>query len=115
MLNANKLPATKTSKRRIGLLAVAGALSLIAIATPLKPAAADNDWRWRHHGWHDHDGGYGYNRSGVSFGVYSAPGYYYTPAPSYYYAPPPTYYAPAPTYYYPQPSVGFGITISGHH
>ena len=113
MLNAKQLPATKTSKRRIGLLAVAGALSLIAVAVPLKPAAADSDW-WQHHhgGWHDHD--HGYYRSGVSFGVYSAPGYYYAPAPTYY-APPPAYYAPPPPVYYaPQPSVGFGITINGH-
>lgn len=100
--------------RRIALGASVAVMAGLAVAAPVKTAAAD--------GWHH---GYGYNRGGVffSFGVpvyprpyyYPRPVYYYPPAPVYY-APPPVYYPPAPVYGAPygQPGVSFGITVPIH-
>jgi len=97
--------------RRIALAASVAAVTAIAVAAPVKTAAAD--------GWHH--GGYG--RGGVYFNfgvpVYQPyyyrprPVYYYPPAPVYYAPPPPVYYQPAPVYgpVYGPPSVSFGISV----
>ena len=89
--------------RRIALSASVAVVAALAIAAPVKTAAAD--------GWHH--GGYG--RGGVYFNfggpVYYPRPYYYPPAPVYY-APPPVYYPPAPVY--GAPAFSFGVTVPIH-
>jgi hypothetical protein len=107
--------------RRVTLCASLAIVALMATAVPLKPAAADNEWRndgqwrdgghghgeqhgdrnWRHRG---HGGGGSYS--------YRGPSYYYAPPPSYYYPPAPVYYQPPPVYYAPAPVYGTpGISL----
>ena len=85
--------------RRAALLASFAFVALAATAVPLKPAAAG--WHGYRHPWY----GGGVYGGGVFFG-YSAPRYYYAPAPVYYAPPPPVYYAPPPVYYPPAPYYG---------
>jgi hypothetical protein len=106
--------------RRVALSASLALVAAFAIAAPLKPAVADDDWRhngqwhggghehgdrdWRH-GWYGGYGGYG------GGGYYRAPTYYYAPPPVYYYPPPPIYYPPAPVYGPPGVSLDFVIPL----
>jgi hypothetical protein len=100
--------------RRVALSASLALVAAFAIAAPLKPAQADDDWRhngrW-HGGGYEHGdrewrhGGYG------GGGYYRAPTYYYAPPPVYYYPPPPVYYPPAPVYGPPGVSLDFVIPL----
>lgn len=107
--------------RRIALAASVAAVAALAVAVPLKPAAADN---WHNgHGWYPYNHGYyPYNRGSVYFNFggpvyggpayYPRPVYYYPPPPPVYYAPPPPVYYPAPAY--PAPGFSFGISVPIH-
>jgi hypothetical protein len=98
--------------RRVSICASLAIVAAMAIAVPLKPAAADNDWnngQWRNRG-----DGQGHNDRDWNRGGYGGGGYYqgqpnyYAPPPAYYYLPAP-YYQPRP--YYAQPGASFTIVI----
>src|SRR5689334_5863455 len=106
--------------RRIALSASIAAVAAIAVAAPVKTAAADG---WRHGGYSR--GGVYFNFGGPVYGgpVYQPyyyrprPVYYYPPAPVYYAPPPPVYYQPAPVYAAPAygpPSISFGLSVPIH-
>jgi|SRR5689334_2017582 hypothetical protein len=97
--------------RRIALAVSVAAVAAIAVAAPVKTAAADG---WRHGGYSR--GGVYFNFGGPIYTPYyyrPRPVYYYPPAPVYYAPPPPVYYQPAPVYgpVYGPPSVSFGISV----
>jgi hypothetical protein len=98
--------------RGITLCASLAIVALMATAVPLKPAAADNEWRnngqWQNdgHGQGDQHGDRDWRHRGNGGGgssYYRGPAYYYAPPPSYYYPPAPVYYQPPPVYYAPAP------------
>jgi hypothetical protein len=117
-----KMVAITRYVRRIALAASVAAVAALAVAVPLKPAAADN---WHNgHGYYPYNHGYyPYNRGSVYFNFcgpvyggpvyYPRPVYYYPPAPVYYAPPPPVYY-PAPAPVYPAPGISFGISVPIH-
>jgi hypothetical protein len=102
--------------RRVALSASMALVAAFAIAAPLKPAVADDDWR---HNGRSHDGGHEHGDrdwrhgwyGGYGGGYYRAPTYYYAPPPVYYYPPPPVYYPPAPVYGPPGVSLDFVIPL----
>lgn len=81
-----------------------GAAIVLAAALNANPARADTGhWDHRDHHWHDY---HHHDRSGVSFGFYSAPPVVYADPYGYDYDyVGPTYY---PRYYYPPPPVVYG-------
>jgi hypothetical protein len=108
-------PVKRSSARRL-VLAMAGALAVMAMAGP--SWADGDDWN---HGPKNHGKGWGHEKHYQGYGYAPPPRYYYPPPPRVIYAPPPVYYyppprviyaPPPPVYYYPQP--GFQVVVPIH-